>query len=393
MAFDLFADRDLTEIAQCIRIPATEYPAAAIELQTTLPNDIPWMFTGGIENHPALIDAISRQRQLLGSTSVQISKVRDRCILGMIAAAAGWYIPNPVPNLGSNCNGPKQVIFRPANHCGGFGTRLVPSRTNSGSCESRDSDVGRNSRTSIDVPDGTWEEYVPGQSYSAAFVADGSHAKLLGVTRQILARDLHAHPLRQSHPFAYVGSVGPVPLDEAQYWSWHRLGAQILATAPLAGVFGVDAVRDATGDRRTLIEINPRYTASMELLERAGGQSIVDAHVSACCDAAVNDGPFAAQVQSPATELDRHRFHAKQIIFAPCEIHVSLELSQAIDEVRKPIGVPHPPISDIPQCGQIIPRGRPVVTVFGEGMDLDDATQQVQQRAEFVTDLVTIAAR
>jgi len=49
----------------------------------------------------------------------------------------------------------------------------------------------------------------------------------------------------------------------------------------LKGLFGIDFVIDE-GGRPFLVEINPRYSASMELIEHDLNVSFTSLHVSAC---------------------------------------------------------------------------------------------------------------
>ena len=55
----------------------------------------------------------------------------------------------------------------------------------------------------------------------------------------------------------------------------------LAATFGLVGLVGVDVVIDEAGELH-VIEVNPRPTASMELFERATGESLAAAHLAAC---------------------------------------------------------------------------------------------------------------
>ena len=237
-AFDLFADRDLQAIAQCTRIRGSEYPQAVAGLLQELPPEIPWMYTGGIENHPGLIRAIAQHRLLLGASWDVAQGTRDRRLRREIAEHAGW----DAPRLLSANDPATPSIRRPAVHCGGFGICFANS-------EHQESDRHANA--------GLREEFIEGPSFAGAFATAGQTVRLLGVTRQHLARDIDDHPLRDSHPFVYTGSVGPLPLDSPTRDAWLRLGHAIAAHLPMRGIFGVDAIYNARRQQWTLIEINP----------------------------------------------------------------------------------------------------------------------------------------
>ena len=78
----------------------------------------------------------------------------------------------------------------------------------------------------------------------------------------------------------YAGSLGPLPLDPRRHASLTRIGEVLAREFDLRGLFGVDFIDD--GAEPWPIEVNPRYTASIEVLERALSFSAVGWHVAAC---------------------------------------------------------------------------------------------------------------
>ena len=58
------------------------------------------------------------------------------------------------------------------------------------------------------------------------------------------------------------------------------MGKLLAGHYSLVGLFGIDLVIQQ--QRPWFIELNPRYPASAEILERATGQSLVRLHVDAC---------------------------------------------------------------------------------------------------------------
>ena len=61
---DLFADSDLEACCPIVRIEASSYPGAVRELARAAPPS-PWMYAGGLEHHPELIDLIAAEREKL----------------------------------------------------------------------------------------------------------------------------------------------------------------------------------------------------------------------------------------------------------------------------------------------------------------------------------------
>ncbi len=116
---------------------------------------------------------------------------------------------------------------------------------------------------------------VEGTPASAAFVVFEDRAWLLGVTRQRMgSRDTGAGRWR------YCGSISMPSISSAVAVQLDQLGDLLASRFQLRGLVGVDLV--LADDRAWVIEINPRYSASMEIVERACRRSIVAAHVAAC---------------------------------------------------------------------------------------------------------------
>src|SRR5205085_1119619 len=109
------------------------------------------------------------------------------------------------------------------------------------------------------------QEFRAGESQSGVFAATDAGTCLLGVSRQLVGESwLHAPP------FGYCGNIGPLDIGAAERGAWLRLGRTVAAFAGLRGVFGIDASVD--DGVPWPVEVNPRYTASVEVLEYARQQ-------------------------------------------------------------------------------------------------------------------------
>src|ERR1700733_2287062 len=63
---DLFADLDLAYCSRVTRVPGKEYPHAFLSLLQEAPPG-PWMYAGGLENHPDLVEQMAQARPLWGN--------------------------------------------------------------------------------------------------------------------------------------------------------------------------------------------------------------------------------------------------------------------------------------------------------------------------------------
>ena len=148
------------------------------------------------------------------------------------------------------------------------GTWLVKPIRSGGGREIRPletgNDVGRNRYY--------FQEWIPGPSFSGLYIGNGGGSRLVGVSQQ-----LQGVP---GSPFAYRGSIGPWPIDENLSASLCRLGDVIASASGLLGWFGIDYV--LCGGEPWPVEVNPRYTASVEVHELATGHSLLAEHRAAC---------------------------------------------------------------------------------------------------------------
>ena len=334
LAWDLFADQDLAAVADAHLVDADAYPGLLPEVLETIPGDVPCMYTGGLENHPTILERIATKRPLMGTHGDSLRTVRDRNWLAETAQAAGWRMPE----LASRKRPMERIVERPKTHCGGTGLQLWKAGAPSSSSAH-------------------FEEFVAGDAYGAVFIAGAQDASLLGVTRQRVARDFDRHVLRSVHPFAYVGSAGPVALPDADCVALVRLGTQLVDAAQLRGLFGIDAIRTRTGEW-VLIEVNPRFTASIEVLQRFASWNAVQLHVDAW------DSGRVPRVKTPHGACIE-----KRIVYADADYRIDSAVSQLMMQWN----TDRNRLADIPTAGQVIMQGRPLATVFGSGRCIEDA--------------------
>ena len=121
----------------------------------------------------------------------------------------------------------------------------------------------------------------------------------------------------------------------------------------LRGLIGLDF--RLKGDDIYLTEVNPRYTASVEILELAGGRSFLNSAINHVGEANRSSG------------RSRPKIVAKQILYAA--------KSQPIGDLsrRVTIGNPWqiPVIADVPMPGTVVESGWPICTVMASAQSLN----------------------
>jgi len=343
LAADLFADRDLRRIAPAQRVAAEAYPGALANVAAALPA-APWIYTGSLENHPALVARIALQRPLWGNDAPSLRAVRDPFALSAALRRAGLCAPavrsdaHGLPRDGS-------WLVKPLASAGGRGITPL-GNDHAGLVEFRS----------------YYQERIAGVSLAAVFIASGGRAKaeLIGVTRQWIGR--------HGCPFAYAGSLGPRPISPGVRARIAKVGEVLASAFGLIGLFGVDLIlRDGLP---WPVEVNPRYTASVEVLELALGRPLLAEHARAC-------DPQAVVVAAVAPVAPRPRAVGKLIVFAPARCRFP-RVSERYGTVEEPFATPV--AGDIPDPGATFEPGDPVLTLIVHGSTVAACRARLKRR-------------
>lgn len=354
---DRFEDRDLQEICHPKGTRRIEKWSELRQLAATLPST-PWMFTGPLENLPALIEEMSDERPLWGTPATAVLGVRDLRIFSACLLELG--LPFPETYVADRRFGAfhdpaePRWLDKPLRSAGGAAiTWALPEEIRSQAGPARD-------------PRETHcrQRFVPGQAVSGIFCAFHGACVFLGATLQL------------TYQFLYAGSLAPLPHPPGLVDVWERLGTGLAECFELRGLFGVDAIYREHDLRSPLVplEVNPRYTASVEVWERVTGLSAFRCHRHAIAsffgDPSSNDMFMsAADWRSAIAAADKSRCAGKQIVYARRD-HV------ADDDFVAGLRVPNSDprrlhVADIPRPGTRIHGGEPLCTVFADGANLD----------------------
>jgi predicted ATP-grasp superfamily ATP-dependent carboligase len=339
---DLFADTDLRALCPAVAIPPAEYPQALLRVAAAAPPG-PWLYTGALENRPGLVHALSVQRTLWGNGAAFLCRARNPVRIAWCLRTAG--LAHPQVRLDPpGASGSVRWLAKPVSGAGGRGIAFF-SR-----------DAPRPARRTY------FQQYLEGTPCAAVYVGDGARALLLGVTRQLVGE-----PWLHAAPFHYCGSVGPLSLAPEIAARFREVGAALAVGLRLRGLFGVDCVlRDGVP---WPIELNPRYTASVEVLEHATGLSALALHRRAF-DRAAPAVPTTPMAAGPVV--------GKAVLFAQGDLLFPSE-GPWQPASGGPLAVDVlPEFADVPPPGQAIPRGRPVLTCFAAADSVEECLQRLQ---------------
>lgn len=347
---DLFADLDTRQIAEIV--PVRQYPCS-------LPDDVSqvqadgWFYTGGLENHPDLIARLDHPDApygpLLGTSAASLRKIRDPFWWCRILSQSGI----PTLSVLPGCADPQRDgswVRKPVAGAGGVGVQVWDQSA---------SDAG--TRESY-----YFQARVAGLTHSAVFHHGDGGLEFLGMTQQLENGD-------QSHAFEafqYCGSIGP--LDEAvteMFRGPMMVAAKtVVSHCGLRGIFGIDFIPDEAG-RPWILEVNPRYTASVEVIELAVQRSLL-------------------------LGMQRPHWNGASFVGAPMIAKRILYASESFQAPTFADGLEEcsewelPKVADIPVPGSRIEAAWPICTVMASGSTRESCLQVLRERTKDVREML-----
>lgn len=177
------------------------------------------------------------------------------------------------------------------------------------------------------------QSIVEGLPASVSCIANGKEARAIAINRQYIRGDEGAKS------YGFSGAVTPL---------LHSVTEEMIAVAEKAaarsgcvGSVGIDFV---IGEKPWVIEINPRFQATLDTVEMATGCNLFELHINAC------KGLIPAKTPQPRC------FAVRRILFADKDLIVKEDLKHLA-----------PAIADIPWVGTEIEEGSAVLSAYGWG--------------------------
>lgn len=355
VCIDLFADEDLQLRAACHRVESAGYPGTLLDAAESIV-PCPWFYTGGLENHQRLVQRLAQQRPLWGNAAPVLRLARSPeqlvkcCREAGLSAVSAWRHRDEVSPT-------TRVLMKPLMSAGGVGIGFADE------CPPTKRMV-------------YYQEFIVGDAVAALYVSDGKVARLLGVTKQLVGLDwLH------SGGFQYCGSIGPLSLTPPLHSAFERLGQAVTTGMGLRGLFGVDCIsRDGVP---WPVEVNPRYTASVEVLEYALGVQALGMHRR-------EFESSTSGYQQREGLLSHHTgpIVGKAILFAQSTLTFPPD-GPWRDSLNRPQPVSQLPcFADIPAVGSVITKGKPVLTMFAAASSTQACLDQLRQTAHLLDRLL-----
>lgn len=340
IAIDRFGDVDLQTCCQSVRLAS--FPDGLVAALEALPH-APWIYTGPLENRRALVGRLGQLRPLYGNGPLTLGAIRDPFAVARVLKEGGIATPavaRPRDIVADRPPAPKTWLEKRVFSGGGLGVRIWDPSMPA-------------------VPDSYLQEFIPGQPFSAIYLMTAGRSQFVGATYQWTGCEWSG-----GSGFHYSGSIGPVEVAGRRLQDLRTLGDKLAANFDLTGLVNVDAILHEGSVWP--VEINPRYSASVEVLELAG-RPLLRHHVRACKDRQLEE------VGLPQS----NRKYGKAVIYARREVVVQDDLVEFANRESLQL-------ADIPEVGNTIHRGHPVLTVLADHPNLDGVIPKIRAAVQRV---------
>ena len=245
-----------------------------------------------------------------------------------------------------------QFILKPLQGSGGLGIFLLNNE--SSNKLKQVNEICQN----ISLENYILQEYIEGTNVSSSVLSSKNDSKNIINSRLITEHDLG------NDTFEYSGNI--LPLDENSLRMFNgyetninlnqlndemkNASEDLINEFDLIGSNGVDFVLDKQGELK-VIEINPRFQGTYELVENALGINLLDAHIKAC------EGEMI-DIPNP------NQYSIKKIIYARKQVLIGN------------LNIPN--VYDIPYEGVKIEKDQPLVTLISSNKNLETAIDNIR---------------
>jgi len=367
-AVDFFGDQDLKHVCwksqsiirqrpgkTCGRLSSDFNPEALLQLTKGLLRRSKVDFallSSGLDDFPQVLFELNDIIPILGNSPDTIKRVRDKT--KFFGELKRLQIRHPKTTIAENFEEARKkskdvgypVVVKPLTSVGGASIRKVQNLHG----------LKRAFRhTHLFHGKILIQEHIYGTPASVSLISSRRGTVVLTVNEQLLGM----RELGQQEPYGYCGNTVPLLADEPVISECRGMAEKIASHFSLVGSNGLDLVISEEGAPYA-IEVNPRFQATLECVERVLGMNIVNAHVKACAEEVL-----------PTIITNSSACCVRLILFAPRRSIVP-DLSTLV-EVR-----------DIPLPRVVVERSEPICSLVVEGADRDSSLKEAKKIAGLI---------
>jgi uncharacterized protein len=350
IALDAFGDQDLRALVESYSLRqdfGVPYSPNALYQACRRLNCDSIAYTSNLENHPGIIDRLARDFRIIGNPAQIVRSVRHCASMYPKLRRAGFSVPETIFSGGGEPDPNLQWLLKPISSGGGHGISFLKEKATPGD------------RVML-------QQYVPGKSCSASFVSNGRECVLIGITEQLIGLQPFG-----VQGFRYCGNILPLPellANETILEQVRKVADFITHEYGLSGVNGFDFI--LKDNQVWLTEVNPRYSASMELMEQAYGLHVFDLHVQSVLDGRLPEFRLESL-------LNKARFFGKSILFCERDAKAPETLDWSARGLK-----------DIPAFGEQLREGSPICTILANRSAYDETLGEMILKAQILKEQI-----
>ena len=320
-AVDHFCDQDLTWYTKdCIRFDELEeLPSAIEEICGRHQFDLVVM-TSGAED-------LLTDLPVCGTSKEKVGRFLDKLEMQHFFEDLG------VPVAGLAKDGEYPAMIKPRRGAGGWRNAISNSEQETAAWKDLYPDVRY-----------LKQRLVQGVPSSVCCVADGIRARAIATNEQLLRGE-------GGSAFGFCGSV--TPFEHAHSSAMIAIAETIAAASGCSGTVGIDFV---AGKEPYVIEINPRFQATVDTVEMAMGCNMFQLHADAC------------QGVLPDIRPRPEKYAARRILFAEKDVSLRANLKHL-----------YPIIADIPWPDAFFEEEQAITSVYGWGESKEAALTRLDK--------------
>ncbi|MHA1894913.1 MAG: ATP-grasp domain-containing protein [Candidatus Helarchaeota archaeon] len=291
------------------------------------------ILTSGFDGRVDIWKKIKSFKGIIGNSPETIENVRDMSVLSKFCNEKQIKFPNHV-DLGFNDKSFEltfPIIIKPKSSGGGQNIHYFKNLE----------DFNKLKKNILPKSNFIAQEFIKGLDISATISCNGKNASVIAITKQILGEKF----LGAASNFLYCGNVIPFNVNDKIYEEIERISNEITKKFQLKGINGMDFI--LTDDDLYLIEVNPRFPGTMELIESLLNKNLFYEHVKSSKFGKISQyNPRISKIG------------IKFIVYAQKEFIVR--------DLKQIQG-----IHDIPRPGTHLKKGDPICSILLIGNDLD----------------------
>ncbi|MGQ9642064.1 MAG: ATP-grasp domain-containing protein [Candidatus Bathycorpusculaceae bacterium] len=291
VAVDYWGDLDITNCADRLLTVLQQKPGKQIDSTFDKPfsellvdlaekatdqfGEVDFILVGsGLDDRPDLWARLRRIAPVLGNTPEKLETIRNPSTLFTIARRLGINCPKT-----EKAKSPKEafeiakemdspVVLKPISGSGGFRIRF------GGNPE----EVKKHFRDVAGESGEVWvQEYVRGVDASSSIIGNGRECVVVSVNEQLVGMGL----LGVSTPFGYCGNIVPLKASKRVIKRVREVSYALGKKLGLIGSNGFDFVIGSNKEPY-LMEVNPRFQATLECIQYVTGLNLIEEHIKAC---------------------------------------------------------------------------------------------------------------